>query len=207
MELFIISGYAAICIALFAVMRIPLNKWTVPTASIGGVVLTFALIQLLNYYHPYSGMSRQYQPIRPVTTADIRQTTDFTPAIEDRNVVAWFPQNSLLRLKQGNLAEVTFDSIPGKVFAGLVRTVTPASDRDQDWTRGATLNAGVREGQARIPVLIGITDRRYALYAAQIPEGSRAQVTVYGREFPELALVRKTLLRMSAWTSYLSPLS
>jgi hypothetical protein len=171
------------------------------------VVLTFALIQLLNYYHPYSGMSRQYQPFRPVTTADIRQTTDFTPAIEDRNVVAWFPQNSLLRLKQGNLAEVTFDSIPGQVFAGLVRTVTPASDRDQDWARGATLNAVAREGQARIPVLIGITDRRYALYAAQIPEGSRAQVTVYGRELPELALVRKTLLRMSAWTSYLSPLS
>jgi hypothetical protein len=48
--------------------------------------------------------------------------------IEGRNVVAWFLQNSLLRLKQGNLAEVTFDSIPGKVFAGLVRTVTPASD-------------------------------------------------------------------------------
>jgi hypothetical protein len=204
MELFIISGYAAICIALFAVMRIPLNKWTVPTASLGGVVLTFALIQLLNYYHPYSGMSRQYQP---VTTVETRQTTDFTPAIEDRNVVAWFPQNSLLRLKQGNLAEVTFDSIPGKVFAGLVRTVTPVSDGDQDWARGATLNAATREDQARIPVLIGITDRRYALYASQIPKGSRAQVTVYGRELPELALVRKTLLRMSAWTSYLSPLS
>jgi len=207
MELFIISGYAAICIALFAVMRIPLNKWTVPTASVGGVVLTFALIQLLNYYHPYSGMSRQYQPVRSVTTADLRQTIDFTPAIEDRNVVAWFPQNSLLRLKQGNLAEVTFDSIPGKVFAGLVRTVTPASSEDQNWARGATLNAAAREGQARIPVLIGITDRRYALYASQIPKGSRAQVTVYGRELPELALVRKTLLRMSAWTSYLSPLS
>ncbi len=207
MELFIISGYAAICIALFTVMRIPLNKWTVPTASVGGVVLTFALIQLLNYYHPYSGMSRQYQPITPVTTTDTRQTTDFVPALEDRNVVAWFPQNSLLRLKQGNDAEVTFDSIPGKVFAGLVRTVKPVSDRDRDWARGVTLNAAAREGEIQIPVLIGITDRRYALYAAQIPNGSRAQATVYGREFQELALVRKTLLRMSAWMSYLSPFS
>ena len=49
MELFIISGYAATCIALFAVLRIPLNKWTVPTVSVGGIVLTFVLIQLLNY--------------------------------------------------------------------------------------------------------------------------------------------------------------
>jgi hypothetical protein len=63
------------------------------------------------------------------------------------------------------------------------------------------------EGQVRIPVLIDITDRRYALYASQIPNGSRAQVTVYGRELQELALVRKTLLRMSAWMSYLSPFS
>jgi len=207
MELFIISGYAAICIALFTVMRIPLNKWTVPTASVGGVVLTFVLIQLLNYYHPYSDMSRQYLPVTPVTTTDSGQATSFTPAIEDRNVVAWFPQNSLLRLKHGNHAEVTFDSIPGKVFAGLVRTVKPASDRDRDLTRGGALNADLGEGQVRIPVLIGITDRRYAVYASQIPNGSRAQASVYGREFQELALVRKTLLRMSAWMSYLSPLS
>lgn len=207
MELFIISGYAAICIALFTVMRIPLNKWTVPTASVGGVVLTFAVIQLLNYYHPYSGMSQQYQPITSATITDARQTTDFTPALEDRNVVAWFPQNSLLRLKQGSLAEVTFDSIPGKVFVGLVRTVAPALDGDQDWVSGVALNAAARGSQTRIPVLIGITDRRYALYAAQIPNGSRAQAIVYGRELQELALVRKTLLRMSAWMSYLSPLS
>jgi hypothetical protein len=207
MELFIISGYAAICIALFAVLRIPLNKWTVPTASVGGIVLTFVLIQLLNYYHPYSNMSQQYLTVTPVTTDGAGQSTDLALMIEDRNVIAWFPENSLLRLKQGNDAEVTFDSVPGKVFAGLVKTVMPAADWDQDWAYESILNASEGEGQSRIPILIDITDRHYAWYVSQIPDGSHAQVAVYGREFQELALVRKTLLHMSAWMSYLSPLS
>lgn len=207
MELYIISGYAAICIALFAILRIPLNKLTVPTASIGGIVLTFALIQLLNYYHPYSGMSRQYLTVTPITTDDTGRATDVALAIEDSNVVAWFPQNSLMRLKPGNETEVTFDSIPGKVFAGLVRTVIPASDGDQDWAHEAPLDVAEGEGHSRIPVLIDITDRRYAWYRSQIPNGSHAQAAIYGRELQELALVRKTLLRMSAWMSYLSPLS
>jgi hypothetical protein len=207
MELFIISGYAAICITLFTVFRIPLNKWTVPSASVGGIVLSFALIQLLNYYHPYSGMSRQYLTTTPVTTNDAGQTADFVLAIEDRSVVAWFPQNTLLRLKHGNEAEVTFDSIPGKVFAGLVGTVTPMPDGEQNWAREVNLNAVAGEEQPRIPVLISITDRRYARYLSQLPNGSRAQAAVYGRELQELALVRKTLLRMSAWMSYLSPFS
>jgi hypothetical protein len=207
MELFIISGYAAICIALFAVLRIPLNKWTVPTASVGGIVLTFALIQLLNYYHPYSNMSQQYLTVTPVTAGDAGQSTELALAIEDRNVIAWFPENNLLRLKPGDDTEVTFDSVPGKVFAGLVKTVMPAADWDQDWAYESILYASEGAGQSRIPILIDITDRHYAWYVSQIPNGSHAQVAVYGREFQELALVRKTLLHMSAWMSYLSPLS
>jgi hypothetical protein len=177
MELFIISGYAAICIVTFTVLRIPLNRWTVPSASVGGLVLSFALIQVLNF------------------------------AIEERNLVAWFPENSLLRLKHGSTAEVSFDSIPGKVFAGMVKNVIPASDTNQGWARKASLDAAAAGDQRLIPVLIDITDRRYAWYASQIPDRSRAQAAIYGGDLQELALVRKTLLRMSAWMNYLSPVS
>jgi len=207
MELFVISGYIAICISLFAILRIPLNKWTVPTASVGGILLTFALIQVLNYYHPYSGISQQYTTVKPISTDAAGQATDFALAIEERKVVAWFPENSLLRLKHGNNTEVTFDSIPGKVFTGRVQTEIPVSEGGQDWARDTTFKVAEAGSRFRIPVLIDITDRRYAAYLSQIPDGSRARAVVYGREFQELALVRKTLLRMSAWMSYLSPLS
>jgi hypothetical protein len=206
MELFIISGYVAIGIALFTVFRIPLNKWTVPSASIGGIVLTFALIQLLNFYHPYSGKSQQHLAQSPMTTTATAQASDLMFTNEDRNVIAWFPQNSLLRLKPGNETEVTFDSIPGEVFAGLMQKVIPVSETNQDWARKISLNA-VEENQVLIPVMIDITDRRYAAYASSIPNGSHAQVAIYGRDFQALAVVRKTLLRMSAWMNYLSPIT
>ena len=207
MELFIISGYAAICIVTFTVLRIPLNRWTVPSASVGGLVLSFALIQVLNFYHPHSDTSRQYLTTRSLATEGSKQSDDIPLAIEERNLVAWFPENSLLRLKHGSTAEVSFDSIPGKVFAGMVKNVIPASDTNQGWARKASLDAAAAGDQRLIPVLIDITDRRYAWYASQIPDRSRAQAAIYGGDLQELALVRKTLLRMSAWMNYLSPVS
>ncbi len=207
MELFIISGYVAICIVLFTALRIPLNRLTVPSAAVSGVVLAFALIQVLNYYHPHSDTSRQYLTTKPLTTEDSGQASDIPLAIEERNLIAWFPEKSLLRLKHGSTAEVSFDSIPGMVFAGMVKNITLLSDADQDWARKAQLDGAEVDGQPLIPVLIDITDRRYAGYASQIPDRSRAKAAIYGRDQQELAIVRKTLLRMSAWMNYLSPLS
>jgi hypothetical protein len=36
METLMLLTYAALCIVVFKVFRIPLNKWTVPTAVLGG---------------------------------------------------------------------------------------------------------------------------------------------------------------------------
>jgi hypothetical protein len=53
-------------------------------------------------------------------------------------------------------------------------------------------------------VLISITDPRYTNYVAQLPGHSHAQTAIYGEQFQQLVVVRKTLLRMSAWMNYLS---
>lgn len=60
MELLLILTYAAICIAAFKIFKIPLNKWTVPTAALGGAVLLGLLFMVMNYNHPYSETVRQY---------------------------------------------------------------------------------------------------------------------------------------------------
>ena len=39
METLMLLTYAALCIVVFKVFRIPLNKWTVPTAVLGGIAL------------------------------------------------------------------------------------------------------------------------------------------------------------------------
>jgi len=39
---------------IFKVFKVPLNKWTVPTAALGGVLLVGTLVFAMNYNHPYS---------------------------------------------------------------------------------------------------------------------------------------------------------
>ncbi|CAD5110490.1 HlyD family secretion protein [Zestomonas carbonaria] len=74
MDLLLILTYAAIAIAVFKIFRIPLNKWTVPTAVLGGVVLIGALIFTMNYNHPYSEVARSYfvsTPVIPVVSGQV----------------------------------------------------------------------------------------------------------------------------------------
>ncbi len=207
MELLLTSGYTAICIAVFTILRIPLNRWTVPTASVGGLVMTFALIQLLNYYHPYSGTSRPYMTTAPAAPSVTELVAEVPVTVEEHNLVAWFHQNSLSRLNKGSTAEVTFDSIPGKIFSGSVQMVMPTSFDGRALDQNNVFDPTPEANQPRIPVLINITDPRYGTYVSQFPGGSPAQAAIYGDEFHHLAVVRKTLLRMSAWMNYLSLLS
>ncbi|CAG8865741.1 Inner membrane protein YiaV [Pseudomonas fluorescens] len=74
MDLLLILTYSAICVTIFKVFRIPLNKWTVPTAVLGGIVLIGTLILLMNYNHPYSEVARSYfasVPVIPVVTGRV----------------------------------------------------------------------------------------------------------------------------------------
>lgn len=66
MDLLLILTYAAFCIAIFKIFNIPLNKWTVPTAVLGGVVLVGTLILLMNYNHPFTQLGSQVFSTTPV---------------------------------------------------------------------------------------------------------------------------------------------
>ncbi|WP_298448573.1 HlyD family secretion protein [uncultured Marinobacter sp.] len=66
MDLLLVLTYTALCIAIFKIFRIPLNKWTVPTAVLGGVVLIGGLIFSMNYNHPFSEASRDYFVTTPI---------------------------------------------------------------------------------------------------------------------------------------------
>ena len=66
MDLLLILTYGALCIAIFKIFKIPLNKWTVPTAVLGGVLLIGTLIFTMNYNHPFSEISRTYFVTTPI---------------------------------------------------------------------------------------------------------------------------------------------
>jgi multidrug resistance efflux pump len=74
MDLLLILTYTAICYAIFRIFRIPVNKWTVPTAGLGGIVLISGLLLLMSYNHPYTSDARIYfttTPIVPVVRGPV----------------------------------------------------------------------------------------------------------------------------------------
>lgn len=50
METLLLLTYTAICIAIFKIFKVPLNKWTVPTATAasGGAILVGTLVLVMN---------------------------------------------------------------------------------------------------------------------------------------------------------------
>lgn len=68
METLLLLTYAAICIFIFKIFKLPLNKWTVPTAVLGGVVLVGALVLLMNYNHPFTRKVRQVYIVTPIVS-------------------------------------------------------------------------------------------------------------------------------------------
>lgn len=318
MDILLILTYTAICVAIFKIFKIPLNKWTVPTAALGGIVLIGILLVVMNYNHPYSEISRQYfvttpivssvtgrvisVPVKDDTTVkagdilyqidpvpfknkvdsltaqlklaqkdldrakellpkgaitvreyditstrfdqlkadhanavyDLEQTTVKAPTDgyvtqvilrpgmisaafpirpvmifihkETKYYIGWFRQNSLLRLKVDDKAEVTFDGIPGVIFFGKVKFVFPDLVEGQVVPTGTLISANPTEKPGRIPVAIEITDPNFEQYVNIVPGGAYGQTAIYTEHFHHVAIIRKILLRMAAWMSYIFPI-
>jgi multidrug resistance efflux pump len=66
MELLMILTYTAICVAVFKIFRIPVNKWTLPTAVLGGIFLIAGVLLIMNYNHPFSKNARIYFATTPI---------------------------------------------------------------------------------------------------------------------------------------------
>jgi multidrug resistance efflux pump len=66
MDLLLILTYTAFAYAAFKIFKIPVNKWTVPTAALGGIVLVAGLVLLMSYNHPFTNEGRIYFTSAPV---------------------------------------------------------------------------------------------------------------------------------------------
>ena len=66
MEILLLSIYGAVCWVVFKAFKIPLNKWTLPTAVLGGMTMLFFLLLLMNYNHPFTKEARIYFFTTPI---------------------------------------------------------------------------------------------------------------------------------------------
>jgi multidrug resistance efflux pump len=68
MAVLLLLGYTAICVVIFKLLRVPVNKWTVATAGIGAVVLIGGLLLTMNYNHPFTTDARLFFYSTPIVT-------------------------------------------------------------------------------------------------------------------------------------------
>jgi multidrug resistance efflux pump len=142
------------------------------------------------------GMRAASLPLRPVMIFVHEESKYF---------VGWFRQNSMLRLQAGDEAEVAFDGIPGRVFSGEVISVLPALSEGQLQASGTLISPMAAPHAGRIAVRIAITDPEFEAFRSKVPGGAFAQAAIYTEHFHHVAIMRKVLLRMSAWMNYLFP--
>jgi len=145
MDLLLILTYASICVVIFKVFNIPLTKWTVPTAVLGGVVLIGTLIFLMNYNHPYSEISREYFA-----------TTPIVPAVT--GTVIEVPVSPMTALKKGDVL-FKIDPIPfqNTVDSLTARIVLAREDSERARTLLKSRNISQRDADAAFTRLENLT--------------------------------------------------
>lgn len=140
--------------------------------------------------------------IRPGTYAaalPLRPVMVFIPE-QKRQIIAQFRQNSLLRLKAGDEAEVVFNALPGEVFSGKLTTIVPVVPGGSYQAQGALQSLNIMPGTDGVMVIIELTPNSEI---DALPDGIFAQVAVYSDHFTHVSVMRKVLLRMTSWAHYL----
>lgn len=140
MDLLLILTYAAICVVVFKVFRIPLNKWLVPTAALGGAILVGALVLVMNYNHPYSNIAREFYVTTRIVpgVGGIVTGVDIEPnVIIDKGTLLFRidpkPYEAIVRQKQALLAATQegVRELEQAVAAARARVVETTANRDR----------------------------------------------------------------------------
>lgn len=123
----------------------------------------------------------------------------FIPA-QKRQIIAQFRQNSLLRLAEGDEAEVVFNALPGQVFSGKLLKVLPVVPGGAFQALGTIQSLSLASASDGVLAVIDLAPDKDV---DALPDGIFAQVAVYSDHFTHVSVMRKILLRMTSWIHYL----
>lgn len=127
-------------------------------------------------------------------------------SLSDIWINAEFTENNLGHLRPGSEVEILFDSLPGRVFDGTVRSIglgvsagqtpppgtLPAVQNNRDW---------LRQSQ-RFPVVIGFDVNQDQVLLRQLRIGGQASVVGYSEGHGVLELLGKIHIRLMSLFSY-----
>jgi multidrug resistance efflux pump len=108
----LLLGYAAICVVVFKLLNVPLNRWTTTTACVGGVALIGGIMLGMNYNHPFTTDGRLYfytTPIVPTVKGRVTEVAVKPNALMKRGDILFQidqrPYQFVVDQKEAQLAE------------------------------------------------------------------------------------------------------
>ena len=126
-------------------------------------------------------------------------------AVHDLWINAEFTENNLGNLKVGNHVEILFDTVPGDVFEGQVRSIGLGIAATQSYPPGTlptiSNNRDFLRQSQRFPVVIDFTINDPDL-RGQLRIGGQTSVTAYSKKTGLLALLARFHIRLMSWLSY-----
>ncbi|WNC74084.1 biotin/lipoyl-binding protein [Thalassotalea psychrophila] len=151
MDLLIILTYTAICITIFKIFNLPLNKWTVPTAVLGGVVILSAILLMMNYNHPYAKYAKDLFvsiPIVPEVTGTVA-TVDVLPNVEVKKGTVLFTLENTqqsIALKQAEAALAEAQNAVLQKDESLIAAISQVNKAQAEHDRTKAQYDRVKEG-------------------------------------------------------------
>lgn len=152
---------------------------------------------------PYSGYvsNLQLRPGHYVTTMPIASSMAFVSS-EENLVLASFSQSAIRYIDVGDEVEMVFRSIPGKVTSGKIKRVTKFSGSAQVSASGQIPVFTGHPENSRWVVIIEFDDESEA---KSIPQSAGASIiAVYTKKGKPVHIISKVVMRMNAWTGYLT---
>ena len=128
-------------------------------------------------------------------------------ALDDVWISAEFTENNLGHAETGTPVEIIFDSIPGHVFKGQVRSIgfgvsnsqtqstpgaLPSISNNTDWLRRAQ----------RFQVIVEFDPRQNEVIYKQLRVGGQASIMLYSDNQGLLAVLGRLFMRVMSWLTY-----
>jgi multidrug resistance efflux pump len=118
---------------------------------------------------------------------------------EQPTLVASFAQKAISDIKPGMEAEVVFKAYPGKSYKVKVRRVMTVVPEGEILAAGQVLSPTAAGDHGEIPVVF---DYGEDVAALNLPAGTQCSIAVYTDRVHALSIVRKIILRMKSWESF-----
>ena len=115
-------------------------------------------------------------------------------------IYAMFGQNELHQVEDGNEAEITLDTYPGRVIKAHVDSILWAQSQGQMDSNGSLPNTTFTPPPGKFPVKLVVGDKDKAVFLAA---GARGSAAIYTDHFGPIQIIRKVLMRVQSYLDYI----